>query len=131
MHALNQKPLFLFDMETMCMKRTLRSSEHAVVRQAQRNLSQQDIDFVIAYGQQLYSGGALHVFLRRRDIPNDKSIYRQFARLEGTTLVIAQENERLLLITAYRNRHGLKAIRIKAKYDNRAHSKTALHYAYS
>jgi len=96
-----------------------------VIRQAQRNLSPQDIDFVIEYGQQFNSGGALHIFLRRRDIPNDTSIYQQFARLEGTILVIARENKRLVLITAYRNRHGLKAIRAKAKYDHRAYARAA------
>ena len=107
------------------MKRTLRLSAHAAIRQAQRNLSPQDIDFVIEYGQQFNSGGALHIFLRRRDIPNDTPIYQQFAHLEGTILVIARENKRLVLITAYRNRHGLKAIRAKAKYDNRAYARAA------
>jgi len=51
------------------MQRMLRTTTHAVVRQAQRNLSAQDIEFVIANGQCVYSGGALHIFLRNRDIP--------------------------------------------------------------
>jgi hypothetical protein len=100
------------------MKHRIRSSAHARVRQAQRNLSAQDIDFVATHGWPVHSGGALHVFLRRRDIPSDKSIYRRFARLEGTTLVIRQEGEVAVLITAYRNRNGLKAIRTKAKHNN-------------
>ena len=87
------------------------------MRQAQRNLSAQDIDFVAAHGRRFHNGGALHVFLRRRDIPRDKSIYQQFARLEGTILVIREDDTRSVLITAYRNRNGLKAIRTKAKYD--------------
>ena len=104
------------------MQRTLRTTTHADVRQAQRNLSAQDIDFVIAPGQCLYSGGALHLFLRNRDIPRDKAGYRQFARLEGTTLVIKEEGDLAVLITAYRNQHGLKAIRRKGKHDRRSNS---------
>jgi hypothetical protein len=102
------------------MQRTLQTTTHAVVRQAQRNLSAQDIEFVITYGQCLYSGGALHVFLRNRDIPRDKAGYRQFARREGTTLVIKEEGDIAVLITTYRNRHGLKAIRLKDKHDRRS-----------
>ena len=102
------------------MQRTLHTTGHAVVRQAQRNLSAQDIDFVVAHGQRLYSGGALHIFLRNRDIPRDKASYREFARLEGTTLVIKEEGDIAVLLTTYRNRHGLKAIRSKGKYDGRS-----------
>src|SRR5262245_37027352 len=102
------------------MQRTLRTTTHADVRQAQRNLSAQDIDFVIAHGQCFYSGGARHIFLRNRDLPRDKASYRQFARLEGTTLVIKEEGDIAVLLTTYRNRQGLKAIRRKGKYDSRS-----------
>ena len=102
------------------MQRALRTTSHAVARQAQRHLSAQDIAFVIVHGLSVYNGGALHSFLRNRDIPRDKAGYRQFARLEGTTLVIKEAGDSAVLLTTYRNREDLKAIRRKGKYDRRS-----------
>jgi hypothetical protein len=97
------------------MKRHVRFSAHSITRQAQRNLSALDIDFIATYGHSIHSAGARHVFLRRRDIPGDKATYQRFAHLEGTTLVLKDEDEYAVLITAYRNRNGQKAIRAKSK----------------
>src|SRR5262249_32409390 len=90
---------------------------HATGRQAQRNLSDVDIAFVFAYGRRVRAAGALHIFLGRRDIPKASDVARRFAHLEGTVLVMDDTADVPVLITAYRNRHGLKAIRTKAKYD--------------
>lgn len=95
-------------------------TSHAVYRQAQRNLSDRDVQFVLAHGRLIRCAGAMHVFLGRRDIPGDRETQREFGRLEGTVLVLTRYREkqhRPLLITAYRNRRGLKQIRSKAKYD--------------
>ena len=102
------------------MKRHVRFSAHSIVRQAQRNLSVLDIEFIATYGYSIHSAGARHVFLRRRDIPGDKATYQRFAHLEGTTLVLKDEDECTVLITAYRNRNGQKAIRTKSKRFVRA-----------
>ncbi len=101
------------------MQPTIRYSVHAINRQAQRNLSDEDIQFVLAYGRRIHSAGALHVFLGGRDIPADKVIARRFGRLEGTVLVLSPTPEDRVVITAYRNRRGLKSVRAKAKYDRR------------
>lgn len=92
------------------------ASRHAVVRQAQRNMSDADVAFVLEHGRQVRCAGALHVFLGRRDIPADRETQRRFGHLEGTVLVLADDNSQLVLITAYRNREALKEIRAKAKY---------------
>ncbi len=59
----------------------------------------------------------LHVFLGRRDIPADKTIHSRFAHLEGTMLMMDDTQGEVVLITAYRNRRGLRRLRAKAKYD--------------
>ncbi len=92
-------------------------THHARYRQAQRNLSEHDIDFVLQYGRRVWSGGAEHVFLARRDMPRDSALRRQFERLEGTVLVLDDSSTAPVLITAYRNRRALKQIRCKPKYD--------------
>jgi hypothetical protein len=99
------------------MDTTIRHTSHAARRQAQRNLSDQDIQFIWEHGRQIRCAGALHVFLGLRDIPLDKETYQQFAHLEGATLVINHRSDVLTLVTVYRNRRGFKKIRHKLKYD--------------
>lgn len=94
----------------------VKASRHAQLRQAQRNMSDADVAFVLEYGRHVRCAGALHVFLGRRDIPADKESQRRFGHLEGTVLVLADDDQELILITAYRNRDGLKDIRTKTKY---------------
>jgi hypothetical protein len=90
------------------MGKILRHTHHAVHRRAQRNLTERDVQFVLEHGRRIRCGGVLHVFLGKRDIPDDQETRRQFERLEGTTLV---------LITTYRNRRALKQIRSKPRYE--------------
>ena len=99
------------------MNTMIRPTGHATSRQAQRNLSDQDIRFVFEHGRRVRCAGALHIFLGKRDIPQDKRTYRRFAHLEGTTLVMDDTQDEAVLITAYRNRRALKQIRSKAKYE--------------
>jgi hypothetical protein len=101
------------------MYSTIHYTQHIAERQAQRNLSDADIAFVIERGRRFHCAGALHIFLGRRDIPPERAIYREFAHLEGTVLVAQFVGNTLVLITAYRNRNALKEIRTKAKYDRR------------
>ncbi len=90
---------------------------HARSRQAQRNLSEQDVQFVLAHGRRYRCAGALHIFLGHRDLPTDKMTYQRFSHLEGTTLVLDDTYAEAVLITAYRNRNATKQIRSKRKYE--------------
>jgi hypothetical protein len=99
---------------------TIRCTDHAARRQAQRNLSDEDIQFVWECGRRVRCAGALHIFLGRRDIPPHKKIYQRFAHLEGTVLVINDTQGEEVLLTAYRNKHGLKQIRTKSKFNRSA-----------
>jgi hypothetical protein len=92
----------------------VRSTSHALMRQAQRNLSADDVTFILIHGRCIRSGGALHVFLGRKDIPHDAA--RMVSHLEGTVLVMDDSYIEPVLITVYRNRKALKVIRSKTKY---------------
>jgi len=99
---------------------SIQVSHHAHKRRAQRNLASKDIAFVLAHGRRLRCAGVTHVFLGRRNIPQEPSLARRFSRLEGTVLVMGVDEDALVIITAYRNREGLKAIRRKTKYTNQS-----------
>lgn len=94
---------------------TMAVTYHAQQRQTRRNLSAEDVQFVWAYGRRYRCAGALHVFLAGRDLPGDKTLYRRFARLEGTTLVLDDTHPEPVLITVYRNRRATRQLRSKAQ----------------
>src|SRR5690349_20459468 len=77
----------------------IRNTYHAQVRQAQRNVSAADVDFILEYGRRIYSGGVLHIFLGRKDIPGD--VVRNVGHLEGTVLVMDDTYDEPVLITLY------------------------------
>jgi hypothetical protein len=86
-------------------------SHHAEKRMAQRNISFEDIVFVLEHGRKLHKAGAVFFFLRRCDIPGQR--WQRCGRLEGTTVVLSRETA--TIITVYRNRQGLR--RVKRKTD--------------
>lgn len=101
------------------MQPSVRYTAHGRSRCRQRNLSDADVQFVMDYGRHTWCADALHVFLGRHDMPASKAAARRFGHLEGTVLVFARATDAPMLITAYRNRRGFKAIRSKAAYDRR------------
>jgi hypothetical protein len=86
-------------------------SDHAEKRMAQRNVSFEDIDFVLEFGRKLHKAGAVFIFLRKCDIPRkERQVYE---RLEGTMVVLSRETN--TIITVYRNRQkGLRRARRKS-----------------
>lgn len=95
---------------------TVYITPHANKRLSQRNLSLDDIQFVLSHGQRIFASRALHIFLGRCDIPTDGGLLRRYARLEGTVLVLASYPHCLILLTAYRNPRALKSIRCRARH---------------
>lgn len=80
---------------------------------AQRNLSERDVEYVLTYGCREFRGGVEFRYLRKRDIPSQDRT--EFARLEGTAIVVGTVGE-TDVITVWRNRkHGLRHIRRKCK----------------
>jgi hypothetical protein len=88
-------------------------TQHALKRMAQRNLSERDVEYVMTHGCREFRGGVEFRYLRKRDIPpQDQS---QFARLEGTAIVVGSASD-TDVITVWRNRkNGLRHIRQKSK----------------
>ena len=78
-------------------------SKHALTRCAQRGLNCQDVLYVLQHGKRLFRRGAIHVYLRRKDIPEPEQ--KRFGRLEGTLVVLALDRQ--TVITVYRNRRRL------------------------
>lgn len=90
-------------------------TDHAQVRAAQRNLSDEDIAYVLKHGSKYHRGGACFIFLGEKDIFPEDLREEEIARLEGTILVLDQEQK--TIVTVYRNREsGLKEIRKKRPY---------------
>lgn len=88
-------------------------ADHAQQRCAQRNVSTDVLNFVKQHGRKIRRTGVVFYFLGRRDIPERLRSDDRYARLEGTILLVGADGR---LITAYRNRKAIKAIRRKTKY---------------
>jgi len=94
-------------------------SEHCMVRAAQRSLSEDELEYVLTWGQVFHRAGAIICFLREKDIPPQDWHVERWHRIAGTAVVLARDS--YTAITVWRNRKlGLKNIRRKAKYDSHA-----------
>jgi hypothetical protein len=88
-------------------------THHLKQRMAQRNISPGDLDLVLQYGKEFHCAGAVHVHLRRRDIP--ARWQNEYARLEGTTIVLSRDETAGL--TVHRNRQsGPRRIKRKPSF---------------
>lgn len=91
---------------------------HAGRRLAQRNLSPDDVDYVVAHGRLYHAAKATFIHLGWRDIPTEHRRHDKLRRLEGTVLVLDPFTGQHLT-TAYRNRQrGSRDIRHKGKRSN-------------
>lgn len=90
-------------------------TQHAALRTAQRNLSAEQLNYVMAHGRKFRQAGALIIYLRKRDIPEwDRPIDR-WMRLAGTAVILTRDGRRI--ITVWRNRQkGLRRIKRKEKH---------------
>jgi hypothetical protein len=94
----------------------IRCTQHAILRQRQRNLSDADIDYVMRYGASYHRTGITFTFLRKRDIDPEDRDQERFTRLEGMVILSSDG----VIVTVYRNRQALRRIGRKHKY-RRAH----------
>lgn len=91
-------------------------STHVLKRCAQRNVSPEELYYIIDHGRRIHSAGALFVDLRWCDLIPSPSIRRQrLEQLFGTTIVL--DGPGTVVKTVYRNAEAPKANRCKAKYD--------------
>lgn len=83
------------------------AGEHLKTRKAQRNIDDEAIEFVVAYGIHLYRSGAEFFFLGERQLP--EKMRKTHARLIGTTVVVTGGE----VATVYRNFRAVGSIRRK------------------
>ena len=93
-------------------------TDHAVLRMAQRHVSRDEVWYVMQHGVKYHCAGAVHYYLRGKDIPERDRRLSRYSRLEGTVVLLDRESG-VDVITVYRNRSrsALKAIRCKTKYQ--------------
>jgi len=97
------------------LHKKLTFSEHALIRMAQRKLSESDIEYIVQHGTRYHNAGCLFRFLGKKDIPD-----KEQERLEGSVVLLDSDTE-TVVITVYRNRaEAPKEIRSKLKYRSKA-----------
>jgi hypothetical protein len=96
-------------------------STHAEQRCVERNISMDEVLYVVTHGRRVYNAGSLVFFLGKRDIPHRDRSNQRIAQLEGLTVQTIQTDAGwLVVMTVYRNRErGFKDQRRKRKYDYR------------
>ncbi len=87
-------------------------TDHCRMRMAQRNVSADDVQYIVARGAMEYRTGVQCYTLPRRCIPAEERSDR--ASLETLVVLVCDG----CVITVYRNRHPLRHIRRKAKYHD-------------
>ncbi|MBZ0297228.1 MAG: DUF4258 domain-containing protein [Anaerolineae bacterium] len=92
----------------------LNLSDHAQQRSAQRNLSNEDIAFVIRHGDRVHRTGVIFCQLRSRNIPDKTPGNHRWRQLIGTTVVLCKCGG--CVVTVYREERAFQRDCRKAKY---------------
>ena len=74
---------------------------HALYRMSQRNFSEEDVIFIIKYGQLLRRAGAKFFLMRQKDFPKHLRREQKYARLDGATVVVCKCSEITVVKTVY------------------------------
>ena len=98
----------------------LNLTQHAILRMAQRNISLDDLEYVLEHGERVHKTGVTIYILRKRDILQNDRKKSEITRLEGTIVLTGfSQDGNLKIITLYRNKSSFGMLRYKAKYDSR------------
>lgn len=92
-------------------------SHHARQRSAQRNLSDEDIAFVIKNGERLHRTGVIFCQLRQKDVPDATPGNHRYWQLIGTTVVLCRCGD--YVVTLYREGKAFQRDCRKTKYGLR------------
>jgi hypothetical protein len=93
-------------------------SSHARHRSAQRNLSDEDIDFIVQHGQHVHRTGVIFCQLRHKDLPTQIPGNHRYRQLVGTTVVLCRCGH--YIVTLYREAKAFHRDRCKRKYNIQA-----------
>jgi hypothetical protein len=83
-------------------------TDHALLRMAQRGVSDTQVERVLQYGRKIYNRGALVVFVGKREIRRLAGFVDDIHELEGLHVIV---NTECVVITAYRNRSTVFRVR--------------------
>jgi hypothetical protein len=98
-------------------------SDHAEIRAAQRNLSYDEICFILTNGKRVRRSGVIFYCLQRKQIPPELPGNHPYRRLVGTTVILSRDGS--IVVTAYRNEEAYRHDRRKAKYERRIRRRAA------
>ena len=90
-------------------------SNHSLWRCAQRNFTDDEVQFIIVHGNKLHNAGVIFCQLREKDFPYDLPGNHPYRRLIGATVVLS--NSGTAIKTLYKNPRAFKRDKKKAKYD--------------
>ena len=94
------------------LTRPVTITAHAALRQAQRNLSNSAIDYIMTHGWLCPAAGGAFIVLRHRDIPPEDLRRDRCTRLVGATLFLSDD---WVLVTTYRNVSATRHVARKSK----------------
>jgi hypothetical protein len=89
-------------------------SEHAQIRCSQRNVTPDEMLYIMQHGTLEYRTGIRYYFLRWRDVPSEDRADQRIAQLVGTSVLTNSEGA--VIITVRRNGDAWKKDRRKSKY---------------
>ncbi len=92
-------------------------SDHAGERSSQRNLSYDEICFIVEHGKHIRRTGVIYCQMHTQRIPADLPPQHPYRRLAGSTVVLSGAGDRV--ITVYREARAFKRDRCKTKYGRR------------
>ena len=91
-------------------------SEHAIQRAMQRNVSFNEINFIIQHGKLLRNAGVSFRQLREKDWPDSLPGNHAYHRLIGTTVVLCKCG--LFVVTLYREEEAFRKDKRKTRYNS-------------
>lgn len=94
-------------------------TDHALIRAAQRGVSLEDIERVIAHGTRHHHRGADHYVMGWREVEMHARRGRDMKALEGYRVVCAPMGEVLTVYRQTRRRHSRPRPRVKASSRRR------------
>jgi len=92
-------------------------SDHAARRAAQRNVSPDEIAFLLKHGRFLHNTGVIFCQLRRKDVPDDLPGNHRYRRLVGSTLVLCRCGH--FVVTLYREAKAFHHDNCKTRYNQK------------
>ena len=90
-------------------------SQHAQYRSAQRNLSNEDILFILTYGEREHRAGVIFCQLHRKNIPTETPGNHRHRQLVGTTVVLCRCDN--YVVTLYREGKAFHRDSRKARFN--------------